>query len=92
MVASNITPIAGVNLTEIRSVADGPRFKVGTAVMGSDGHMHIYATASGAITTAQACVLTEPAMTMAAGAGAWTGPVLALATGEHGWFRETAIA
>jgi hypothetical protein len=90
--ATNTTPIAGVDLSAVQLAADGPRHKAGLRVHGSDGHEYIYASASAAISADTACVLTEPALTMAAGAGDWTSGATAMATGDYGWFQKTAAA
>ena len=67
---------------------------LGTVLKGADGHDYIYAQASAVIaaTGNVAVVLTEPAMTVATGAGAWTWvPTTALAIGDRAWFKKTAI-
>jgi hypothetical protein len=40
----------------------------------SDGHDYVLAQASGTVASGATVVLTEPAMTFATGAGAWTAP------------------
>ena len=69
-----------------------PPFALGTIIKGRDGHDYVFAKASGTIGASTAAVLTEPAMTMAAGAGSWT--TLASPTfvaNDYGWFKKTAI-
>jgi hypothetical protein len=87
----SITPIVGVRINEINPPTQ--RFTVGTVITHQDGHDYIFARASGAIGANAACVLTEPAMTMAAGAGAWTSPNFgqAMVLNDTAWFRKTAI-
>lgn len=67
--------------------------KLGTVVKGDDGHDYILAQASAAIASAAVCILTEPAMTMATGAGAWTAPTVTggVPINQYAWFKKTAI-
>lgn len=81
-----VTPIAGVNLLDVNTPY-GP--SIGTLVNGTDGHVYIRAKASAAITASTVCILTEPAQTMAAGAGLWTSPATALVTNDLAWFKKT---
>jgi hypothetical protein len=67
-----------------------PPFALGTKMFGRDGHDWIFGRATAAITANTASVLTEPAMTFAAGAGAWTSPAFALVLNDYAWFRKTA--
>ena len=78
----------GVNL----SANDGstPAHSLGTAVLGSDGHKYVYAKSTGTIAAATAVVLTEPADTFAAGAGAFT-TVVASVSGDYCWIKQTSI-
>lgn len=66
---------------------------LGTMVKASDGHDYIYAQASAAVASNVAVVLTEPAMTFATGAGAWTSPLVTGGTPINGyaWIQRTAI-
>ncbi|QIG75007.1 hypothetical protein EVC14_009 [Rhizobium phage RHph_I3_18] len=70
-----------------------PSPQLGTVVKASDGHDYIYAQASAAIASNVAVVLTEPAMTMATGAGAWTSPTVTggVPINQYAWFKKTAI-
>ncbi len=81
----------GVNLSDIYPAGSVLPMKVGTVVRGDDGRMYVLATASGSISNATAVVLTEPAMTIAAGAGAWTTRSGALTTGQSAWVQSNAI-
>ena len=83
-----ITPSTGVPLTQTHTT---PMVQVGSKVFGKDGHDYVYALNSGAqIAANTAVVLTEPAMTIAAGAGAFT-TVVIIPAGEYGWVRKTAL-
>lgn len=66
---------------------------LGTVLSGDDGHDYMLAKASAAIASAAVCILTEPAMTMATGAGAWTAPTIVggVPSGATAWFKKTAI-
>lgn len=70
-----------------------PSPQLGSVVKASDGHDYIYAKASAAIASGAVTVLTEPAMTMATGAGAWTAPTVTggVPINQHAWFMKTAI-
>ncbi|WP_395449947.1 hypothetical protein ACHMW7_09115 [Aminobacter sp. UC22_36] len=77
------------------ALAGDPAVKqaLGTVFSGDDGHDYMLAKASAAIASAAVCILTEPAMTMATGAGAWTAPTISggVPSGATAWFRKTAI-
>lgn len=70
-----------------------PSPQLGTVFKAIDGHDYIFAQASAAIASNVAVVLTEPAMTMATGAGAWTSPTVTggVPSGQYAWFKKTAI-
>ncbi len=101
--AISITPSLGANI----STNDGlvgvlpywdvnysvPSPALGTEVIGSDGHVYIYAQASAAVATNTVVILTEPAMTFATGAGAWTAPTVTGGTpiNQYAWLQKTAI-
>lgn len=68
-----------------------PSPQLGATVMGVDGHEYIFAQASAAIASAAVCILTEPAMTMATGAGLWTAPTITggVPINNYAWFKKT---
>lgn len=70
-----------------------PSPQLGTVFKAIDGHDYIFAQASAAIASNVAVVLTEPAMTMATGAGAWTSPTITggVPINQYAWFKKTAI-
>lgn len=95
---ANVTPILGTNDSVdfvVRSGELAPKqVALGTKTTNADGHELIWAQATGAIPASTAVVLTEPAMTVAAGAGAWSSrafTVTAYAAGDRAWFRKNAI-
>lgn len=69
-----------------------PSPQLGTVMQAVDGHTYIFAQASAAIASAAVCILTEPAMTMATGAGAWTAPTVTggVPINQYAWFKKTA--
>lgn len=69
-----------------------PSPQLGSLMQAIDGHTYIFAQASAAIASAAVCILTEPAMTMATGAGAWTAPTVAggVPINQYAWFKKTA--
>lgn len=84
-----VSPIVGLRFTEVNPSTNG--VALGTVVTADDGHDYIFAKASGAIAGSAVCILTEPAMTMATGAGAWTNQGTALVLNDKAWFKKTAI-
>lgn len=69
--------------------------KVGDTADGDDGHKYLFVRASATIAAAAspgtAIVVTEPAMTAATGAGAFTAPPAGVASGSYFWARRTAL-
>ncbi|MGK6313724.1 hypothetical protein [Neorhizobium sp. DT-125] len=90
-----ITPsLPGLGLNNIALATDRPvKQPLGTKFVADDGHEYILAKASANIASAAVCVLTEPAMTMATGAGDWTAPTRTggVPSGATAWFQKTAI-
>ena len=83
-------PALGVN--QIALATDRPvKQPLGTKLESDDGHQYILAKASAAIASAAVCILTEPAMTMAAGAGSWTASTVTggVPSGATAWFKRT---
>lgn len=85
----SVTPLAGLRIGEINATPNN--VALGTVVTADDGHDYIYAKATGAIANAATAALTEPAMTMASGAGSWTNTNAALVANDKAWFKKTAI-
>lgn len=97
--AFSITPSLGANLNFVGAL---PYYdsnngivspQLGAVVKGNDGHDYIWARASAAIASAAVVILTEPAMTMATGAGAWTAPTITggVPINNCAWFKKTTI-
>lgn len=96
----NITPSLGANINKLdgqKPYYDGnfanPSPKLGTVVKADDGHDYIWAQASAAVASGAVVILTEPAMTFATGAGAWTSPTVTggIAQNGYAWLKKTAI-
>jgi len=86
----SVTPIVGLRLGEVIKAGEDAA-ALGTVVTGNDGHDYILALATGAIANAATVTLTEPAMTVATGAGAWTNTNAPLVASDRAWFKKTAI-
>lgn len=104
------TPQLGPNLWQVLKPSTGGVWydddgstvspKLGTVETGDDGHTYVLVQASGTITAAAApgtaIVVTEPAFTAAAGAGAFTAPPstvysVNIVSGDVFWARRTLI-
>ena len=83
-----ITPSTGVPLTQTQAE---PMVQPGSKVVGKDGRDYIYVHNSGAeIDAATAVIVTEPAMTVAAGAGDWVTTDVVPA-GSYAWVRRDTL-
>lgn len=89
--ANAITPSLGIDFGAVYPAGTRPPVKPGTAVEGSDGHKYVLATASANVAPSTVVILTEPALTFAAGAGAFTSPPVAVTAGQNAWLLKTAI-
>ena len=90
-VSQNISPTLGVNLDTVYASTDKLPLTLGTVTRAKNGRMYILAQASGTIANDTAVVLTEPAMTIAAGAGAYTTRSGALVSGQRAWVESNAV-
>lgn len=89
--STNITPSLGINLDYIYGATERTDVPLGTVVRGADGRMWVLVQASANIANNTAVILTEPAMTVAAGAGAFTTRKGAVTTGQRFWVQSNAI-
>lgn len=79
----------GANLSRID---DTPAFKPGIQLSADDSHDYIYVQAAAAIAASTVVVVTEPAFTAAAGAGAWTTVAgQAPAINQYFWAKRVAL-
>lgn len=90
-VSNNISPTLGVDIDKVYATSEALPLPLGTVVRAANGRMYILAQASGTIANDTAVVLTEPAMTIAAGAGAWTTRAGAMTSGQRAWVESNAI-
>lgn len=91
--SKNISPTLGVNLAAIYPSTDPfyNEIPLGTVIRAKNGRMYVFAQASASVADNAAVILTEPAMTVASGAGAWTTRSGALSTGDRAWIESNAI-
>ena len=82
---ANIDLLPTLNLAALKSMP------LGTVVRGDDGRMYISARASAAVGPSTAVILTEPAMTFAAGAGQWLTQGATVPINAYVWLRSAAI-
>jgi hypothetical protein len=66
-----------------------PSPQPGSVVTGADGAKYILAKATGVIAPNANVILTEPAMTVAEGAGEWYSQSTAIPTNSYAWFRAS---
>lgn len=85
------TPIAGVDLDDKSST---PKFKVLTAILGSDGRKHVYARASETLGSASTVKIgaSGSASSDAGSAGYDCNTTGGVAAGQHFWARKTTLA
>jgi hypothetical protein len=101
MVAS-VTPILGFapTLSDAAGYWDAGRLTaagvqintpaLGTTIFADDGHQYVYAKATAAVAAVDTvCILTEPAMTFATGAGLWRTKAANQAIGDVAWLQKT---
>lgn len=96
--AYNITPSLGVDLDYVGGMPyydanqAAPSPKLGSKVVGDDGHDYVWVKASAGVAANTAVTITEPAFTAAGGAGGFTTPATkAVANGQYFWARKTAL-
>lgn len=87
----SVTPSAGYDLNDTLNDDEGKQVKAGTSCLGDDGHLYVCVTSTANIAASAVVILTEPAMTVATGAGAFTAPAIATLSGERFWVKKTAI-
>jgi len=97
--AFTITPLAGIDLVDIQTVAEqattsglvtfGP---LGAEVFASDGLRYVWAKAGEAITASTAtCSINTTTFVATASAGTYKAPVTTMASGDYGWFSKASV-
>jgi len=97
--AFTITPLAGIDLVDIQTVAEqattsglvtfGP---LGAEVFASDGLRYVWAKAGEAITASTAtCTINTTTFVATASAGTYKAPVTTMASGDYGWFSKASV-
>lgn len=80
-----VIPMVGANPDRRTSNRE---FDLGTAQIDDNNSTWVYVLAPAAVAAAAVVVLTQPAFTIATGAGNYTADT-AFAAGEYGWVRKT---
>lgn len=95
--AFNITPSLGADLDYVGAK---PYYdanfgvispKLGSKLVGDDGHARVLVQASANIAANTAIIITEPAFTAAAGAGIFSTSGTAVLNGQYFWARANAL-
>lgn len=90
-VSRNIETLLGVDLSAKYAAGAALPLPLGTVVRLANGRMAILAQASGVVANDTAVILTEPGMTFAAGAGAFTTRAGSVVAGDRVWLESNAI-
>jgi len=97
--AFTITPLAGIDLVDTQTVAEqtanaglvtfGP---LGAEVFASDGRRYVWAKAGATIAASTAtCSINTTTFVATGSAGSYTGPTVAMASGDYGWFSAASV-
>jgi hypothetical protein len=92
-------PIAGIDLNDTQTVAEqalnsglvtfGP---LGTETFASDGKRYVWAKAGETIAASTAtCSINTTTFVATGSAGTYTGPTVAMASGDYGWFSKASV-
>lgn len=90
-VSTPISPTLGVDIDKVYTSTETLPLPLGTVIRAANGRMYILAQASATIANDTAVVLTEPAMTIAGGAGSWTTRAGAMTSGQRAWVESNAV-
>jgi hypothetical protein len=82
--------LVGANLMAVYGATEKLPLKLGTSVRGDDNRNYVLAKATADVAANTAVILTEPAMTVAAGSGAFSTQATAIKNGEVSWVRANA--
>jgi hypothetical protein len=97
--AYTITPLSGIDLNDIQTVAEqalnggvvtfGP---LGAEVFASDGKRYVWARAGATITASVAtCSINASTFAATGSGGSYTGPTVAMASGDYAWFSAASV-
>jgi hypothetical protein len=97
--AFSTLPIAGVDLVDTQTVAEqalnsglvtfGP---LGAETFASDGKRYVWAKAGETIAASTAtCSINTTTFVATGSAGTYTGPTVAMASGDYGWFSKASV-
>ena len=97
--AFTITPLAGIDLVDTQTVAEqtanaglvtfGP---LGAEIFASDGRRYVWAKAGATIAASTAtCSINTTTFVATGSAGSYTGPTVAMASGDYGWFSAASV-
>ena len=98
--AFTITPLAGIDLVDIQTVAEqatnastAPTFgPLGAEVFASDGRRYVWAKAGAAITASTTtCSVNASTFVATGSAGTYLSPTTAMASGDYGWFSKASV-
>jgi len=92
-------PIAGVDLNDTQTVAEqalqsglvtfGP---LGTETFASDGKRYVWAKAGETIAASTAtCSINTTTFVATGSAGTYSGPTVAMSSGDYGWFSKASV-
>jgi len=92
-------PIAGIDLNDTQTVAEqatlsglvtfGP---LGAETFASDGKRYVWAKAGETIAASTAtCSINTTTFVATGSAGTYTGPTVAMGSGDYGWFSKASV-
>ena len=98
--AYTITPLSGIDLVDIQTVAENalnggttPNFgPLGAEVFASDGRRYVWAKAGGAVTANTAtCTINASTFVATGTGGTYLAPTTTMASGDYGWFSAASV-
>jgi hypothetical protein len=93
--AYTITPLSGIDLNNPQTVVSPnlPSFgPLGAEVFGSDGFRYVFAQAGAAIAASlTTCSVNASTFIATPSAGTYSGPLVAMASGDYGWFGKASV-
>ena len=98
--AFTVLPIAGIDLTDIQTVAEQalnggtvPTFgPLGAETFADDGRRYVWAKAGEAITASTAtCSINTTTFVATASAGTYLAPTTTMSSGDYGWFSKASV-